>query len=209
MPKNLKGGNKAKKGKNTTALKAELHDIGEDQMIGKVIRMLGDRRALVYCNDNVERVCKIRGKLRKKVWIATSDIVLVGLRVFSNLQSDDESDEDIAAAIGPKVNTSSGDILAKYDAEVYSKLKKVAGVNKRLFGSVDAVDKKSGGGVFKEEDEAEDDLFDDGRGDVDDDDDSEEEASTKGKKIAWKRAANATAAAVAVAASDDVDIDAI
>jgi len=198
MPKNLKGGNKAKKGKNTTAAKAELHDIGEGQMIGKVIRMLGDRRAEVYCNDNVKRTCKIRGKLRKKVWIATSDIVLVGLRVFSNIDDDDESDEDIAAAVGPKINSATGDILAKYDADVYSKLKKMPGVNKRLFGSVDNVHKE----------EAEDDLFDDGRGDEEEEEEEEDEESTKGKKIAWKRAASA-AAASAAAASDDVDIDAI
>ena len=197
MPKNLKGGNKAKKGKNTTAAKAELHDIGDGQMIGKVIRMLGDRRALVYCNDNVERTCKIRGSLRKKVWIATSDIVLVGLRVFSHIDSDDESDEDVLAAVGQKINSAGGDILAKYDTDVYSKLKKVSGVNKKLFGSVDNVHKE----------EAEDDLFDDGRGDVEEEEEAEE--STKGKKIAWKRSANTTAAAIAAAASDDVDIDTI
>merc|ERR1711937_215012 len=34
------------------------------------------------CFDGVERLCHIRGKLRKKVWIAQSDIVLVGLRDY-------------------------------------------------------------------------------------------------------------------------------
>merc|ERR1719295_1888474 len=32
------------------------------------------------CFDGVKRLCHIRGKLRKKVWINQSDIVLIGLR---------------------------------------------------------------------------------------------------------------------------------
>merc|ERR1719245_1434813 len=32
------------------------------------------------CFDGVKRLCHIRGKLRKKVWINNSDIILVGPR---------------------------------------------------------------------------------------------------------------------------------
>merc|ERR1719190_131805 len=40
------------------------------------------------CFDGVKRLCHIRGKLRKKVWIAQSDIVLVGLRDYQDAKAD-------------------------------------------------------------------------------------------------------------------------
>merc|ERR1719300_1904683 len=40
------------------------------------------------CFDGVERLCHIRGKLRKKVWIAQSDIVLVDLRDYQDAKAD-------------------------------------------------------------------------------------------------------------------------
>merc|ERR1712061_43687 len=43
------------------------------------------------CFDGVERLCHIRGKLRKKVWIAQSDIVLVGLRDYQDAKADSSS----------------------------------------------------------------------------------------------------------------------
>ena len=44
--------------------------------------MLGNGRLLAQCFDGKERLCHIRGKLRKKVWINTGDIILVGLRDY-------------------------------------------------------------------------------------------------------------------------------
>lgn len=194
MP-NVKGGKNYKKMKHQEAAAPEVHDIGEGQMIGRVLRMLGDRRALVYCNDNVERVCKIRGKLRKKVWIATSDIVLVGLRIFAGDDSDDEQFD------GPLSKCDMADILAKYDPDVYSKLKKVDGVNKRLFGLVEVGDSKNP----KNAKEVDDDFID-----FDNDDEEAEEVvdeasgNKKSKNPNWKRTGVANDAN-----DDDVDIDAI
>lgn len=170
MP-NLKGGKNYKKMKHMHATKPDLHDIGEGQMIGKVMRMLGDRQAQVYCNDNIERICKIRGKLRKKVWIATGDIILLSLRVFSSIDDDSESDEDIAKAV-PSSAAMKGDILAKYDPDVYSKLKKLDGINKRLFNSSYE--------VSKDDDDIED-YFDN---DAPEQDTSDADPS---KKTPWKR----------------------
>ena len=50
--------------------------------------MLGNGRLTAMCFDGVERLCHIRGKLRKKVWIAQSDIVLVGLRDYQDAKAD-------------------------------------------------------------------------------------------------------------------------
>merc|ERR1712107_769838 len=38
--------------------------------------------------DGVKRLCHIRGKLSKKVWINQSDIVLIGLRDYQDAKAD-------------------------------------------------------------------------------------------------------------------------
>merc|ERR1719239_1815041 len=40
------------------------------------------------CFDGTKRLCHIRGKLRKKVWINTTDIILLGLREFQDGRAD-------------------------------------------------------------------------------------------------------------------------
>uniref|UniRef100_A0A6G1RGN6 Eukaryotic translation initiation factor 4C n=1 Tax=Hypotaenidia okinawae TaxID=2861861 RepID=A0A6G1RGN6_9GRUI len=54
----------------------------------QVIKMLGNGRLEALCFDGVKRLCHIRGKLRKKVWINTSDIILVGLRDYQDNKAD-------------------------------------------------------------------------------------------------------------------------
>lgn len=50
--------------------------------------MLGNGRLEAYCFDGAKRLCHIRGKMRKKVWVAAGDIVLVGLRDFQDSKAD-------------------------------------------------------------------------------------------------------------------------
>jgi translation initiation factor 1A len=47
------------------------------QLLGIVSQMLGYDRLLVKCTDGHERVCRIRGKMKRRVWIKVSDVVLV------------------------------------------------------------------------------------------------------------------------------------
>jgi initiation factor 1A len=49
----------------------------DGQEYGQVTKMLGNGRLEAMCFDGVKRLCHIRGKLRKKVWINQSDIILV------------------------------------------------------------------------------------------------------------------------------------
>merc|ERR1712212_1140545 len=81
MPKNKgKGGKNRRRGKNENeGMKRELVFREDGQEYAQVTKMLGNGRLKAMCFDGVERLCHIRGKLRKKVWIAQSDIVLVGL----------------------------------------------------------------------------------------------------------------------------------
>ena len=42
----------------------------------QVLRMLGNGRLEAQCIDGVKRLCHIRGKMRKKVWVNTVRPVL-------------------------------------------------------------------------------------------------------------------------------------
>lgn len=90
MPKNKgKGGKNRRRGKNENeGLKRELVFKEDGQEYAQVTKMLGNGRLKAMCFDGVERLCHIRGKLRKKVWIAQSDIVLVGLRDYQDCKAD-------------------------------------------------------------------------------------------------------------------------
>ena len=50
--------------------------------------MLGQGRLEAYCMDGKNRQCHIRGKMRKKVWVAAGDIVLVSLREYQDEKGD-------------------------------------------------------------------------------------------------------------------------
>ena len=50
--------------------------------------MLGNARVLVKCLDGVIRVGRIRGKMKRKVWIGVGDLILVSLREFDNKKCD-------------------------------------------------------------------------------------------------------------------------
>jgi translation initiation factor 1A len=89
MPKNKgKGGKNRRRGKNEGEEKRELIFKEDGQEYAQVIRMLGNGRLEAQCFDGTRRLCHIRGKLRKKVWVASGDIVLVGLRSFQDEKAD-------------------------------------------------------------------------------------------------------------------------
>jgi translation initiation factor 1A len=48
-----------------------------NDVLGIAVKMLGAERIMVKCQDGNERLCRIRGKLKKRVWIREGDIVLV------------------------------------------------------------------------------------------------------------------------------------
>lgn len=130
MP-NMKGGKKYKAGKGGNEV-VELLDIlwDEGQMPGRILKVLGDRNMMVYCNDNLERVCHIRGGLRKKnCMIEVGDVVLLSIR-----------SEGMRASEG--VSQLKGDILDKFARETHRALKKDDKINARLFVSVEQMDAK-------------------------------------------------------------------
>lgn len=48
-----------------------------NDVLGIATRLLGFDRVLVKCQDGRERLCRIRGKMKRRVWIRQGDIVLV------------------------------------------------------------------------------------------------------------------------------------
>jgi initiation factor 1A len=123
MPqRNMRGGKAFKKGsKGKARAAAEAAEAGgtagrfeapdRDQGVdyARVLRTLGNRRLLCFCNDGMERVCKIRGALcrgRRRTIIHVGDIVLVSYRLFDgdggdfNSDSDSEEREGDAAGAG-------------------------------------------------------------------------------------------------------------
>ena len=90
MPKNTgMGGNKRKKEKKAPQeSKKELEFKGEMEEDGHVTRLLGDARMEIQCFDGIKRIGHIRGKMRKRNWIANGDIVLVSLREYEQEKCD-------------------------------------------------------------------------------------------------------------------------
>ncbi|XP_041462585.1 eukaryotic translation initiation factor 1A, Y-chromosomal-like [Lytechinus variegatus] len=90
MPKNKgKGGKNRRRGKNENeSEKRELVFKEEGQEYAQVLKMLGNGRLDALCFDGKKRLCHIRGKLRKKVWINQGDIILIGLREYQDEKAD-------------------------------------------------------------------------------------------------------------------------
>src|SRR5512138_1373877 len=60
-----------------------------NDVLGIAVKMLGADRIMVKCQDGKERLCRVRGKLKRRVWIREGDIVLVSPWDF---QSDTRGD---------------------------------------------------------------------------------------------------------------------
>eukprot|EP00244_Chara_vulgaris_P004592 TRINITY_DN190_c0_g1_i1.p1 TRINITY_DN190_c0_g1~~TRINITY_DN190_c0_g1_i1.p1 ORF type:complete len:139 (-),score=35.38 TRINITY_DN190_c0_g1_i1:198-614(-) len=89
MPKNKgKGGKNRRRGKNENDEKRELVFKEDGQEYAQVTRMLGNGRLEAQCMDGIKRLCHIRGKMRKKVWVNAGDIILVGLRDYQDEKAD-------------------------------------------------------------------------------------------------------------------------
>lgn len=92
MPPKGKGGKNRRRGKGEGGMSRELVYKEEGQEYAQVIRMLGNCQLEALCFDDVgagkRRLCIIRGKMRKKVWIRVNDVILVSLREFQDDKAD-------------------------------------------------------------------------------------------------------------------------
>lgn len=82
MPRNTTGGNKHKKGKNIGRLyDTKIQYAVEGQIYALVKKRLGGTRILLYCSDDKERHGIIPGKMKRKQWMNSGDILLCNLNI--------------------------------------------------------------------------------------------------------------------------------
>ncbi|GFE55209.1 translation initiation factor [Babesia ovis] len=147
MPKNKgKGGKNRRRGKNDNeGEKRELVFKMEDQEYAQVLRMLGNGRLEAYCFDGNKRLCHIRGKMRKRVWVNAGDIILVSLRDYQD---------------------SKADVIAKYTPDEARSLKAYGELPESTkINETDLYDEEGDGGIeFQDESSASD--SEDGKEDV-------------------------------------------
>lgn len=55
---------------------------GENEVVGKVLEMLGDGRFRVICADGRIRIARLPGRLRKRLWLKAGDFIVIALWDF-------------------------------------------------------------------------------------------------------------------------------
>ncbi len=159
MP-NIRGGKSYKKSKGKTKFGEDedvaFLEIAEDQMVGRILRLLGNLNATIYCQDNKQRLCKICRSIKKSVRFDVGDVVLISLR-------DCEVSKD---ELAKGVRGDRGDILDKFHPKQFKGLKE-EGINPAIFLTLDSVneiaskyEKGDEKGALALAENAEEDIFD-------------------------------------------------
>ena len=60
----------------------------EGEMFGVVQQLHGSNQIKIMCQDGQERMCRIPGKMRKRVWMRLNDVVIVKLWDFQPIKAD-------------------------------------------------------------------------------------------------------------------------
>ena len=47
------------------------------ELLGRVIKLVGGDNIIVKCTDGKVRTCRIRGKIKRRMWIRDNDLVLI------------------------------------------------------------------------------------------------------------------------------------
>lgn len=171
MPINKQGGKGCKKGKNASKdddniLMVECNT-SDGQMFGRVLKVLGDRRFLIFCNDSTQRICKLAGSIRKNDRVEIGGIVLISRRDLCLATSD------------------AGDIISTVDTGLYGKLKKLVGINPLLFTNMEQQNATEVADRIKKMKEGDDeDLFDRGEEEEEEEDEGEGEVPLTKEEIA-------------------------
>jgi translation initiation factor 1A len=89
-----RGGKKKKGPRPTLSVEEERRRIrmpreSEREVLGVVLGLMGGSRMKVACKDGKERMCRIPGKLRNRVWVREGDVVIV--RIWE-IQGDTKGD---------------------------------------------------------------------------------------------------------------------
>jgi translation initiation factor 1A len=58
------------------------------ELLGRVVKLVGGDNIIVKCTDGKVRTCRIRGKIKRKMWIRDHDLVLVAPWDFQSDRAD-------------------------------------------------------------------------------------------------------------------------
>jgi len=72
---------------NESALK-EMVMPGQGKLFGRVIKWVGGDNIIVKCKDGKVRTCRIRGKIKRRMWIRDNDLVLIAPWDFQSDRAD-------------------------------------------------------------------------------------------------------------------------
>ena len=67
-------------GKKKVISEEVIHDLvlpTKNDVLCIATKLLGFDRIMVKCQDGLERLCRIRGKMKRRVWIREGDVVLI------------------------------------------------------------------------------------------------------------------------------------
>jgi len=60
----------------------------QGELLGRVTKLAGGDHVIVKCTDGKVRMCRIRGKMKRRMWIREHDVVLVAPWDFKNERAD-------------------------------------------------------------------------------------------------------------------------
>ena len=83
-------GNKNRKDRNkeVTIGRLKFPKRDEYEQFALVTQLMGASQVRALCEDKQERMCRIPGKMRKRVWIRVNDVVIVRLWDFQPIKAD-------------------------------------------------------------------------------------------------------------------------
>lgn len=60
----------------------------QGELLGRVIKLVGGDNIIVKCTDGKVRTCRIRGKIKRRMWIREHDVVLIAPWDFQTEKAD-------------------------------------------------------------------------------------------------------------------------
>ncbi len=60
----------------------------EGELIGRVLKMSGGEHLIVQCTDGKTRMARIRGKMKRRMWVRENDIVMIAPWDFKDDRAD-------------------------------------------------------------------------------------------------------------------------
>jgi len=87
----LLSGEETQLGKRKVLNEAHLKELvlpEQGELLGRVQKISGGNQVLVQCTDGEIRLCRIRGKMKRRMWVREGDIVLVSPWDFDHKRAD-------------------------------------------------------------------------------------------------------------------------